>query len=101
MFSTFLSYKHADFIGKRKGYGKTIIIRFAGFSLEKLTIGIVKTFFDGIKYRYPICCVIQFCLDMILNRPSTQLRWNSKTDYVPCSLCLRRLEKEAIPSDLY
>lgn len=99
-FSNILSYKHTDRIGIEKGYGKTILI---GFSLpfKKRVLKAVQDFFAGLTYHYPMCCIANFAIDTVLDRPSAQLRWNDTTDHVECFLHARTHTKKAIPLDLY
>lgn len=99
-FPSFLTYKEADELGKQRGYGKTLII---GFQIPFLK-RILKAGTDlvaGLRYHYPICCVINYCIDTILDRPSAQLRWSSRANYVECAWHIRKSRKEQIPNDLY
>ncbi len=95
-FSDLITYDQADMMG----YGKTILI---GFSLpfKKRILKAVNDLIAGIRYHYPICCVLNFCLDTLLDRPSAQLRYSDRTDYVECFLHIRKYGRKAIPSDLY
>ena len=99
-FSTILSYEQADRIGKEKGYGETVLI---GFSLpfKNRILKAALDFFAGIRYNYPACCVLNFCIDTVLDRPSAQLRWNDRTDHVECFLHARTHTKKVIPLNLY
>ena len=99
-FSAILSYAYADQIGKEKGYGETVLI---GFSLpfKKRILKAVRDFFVGLTYHYPVCCIAEFAIDTMLDRPSAQLRWNDTTDHVECFLHNRRHTKKAIPLNLY
>jgi hypothetical protein len=99
-FSTVLSYEHADRMGKEKGYGKTVVIRDQS-SFQCRLLSIVSDFVSGIRYKHPVCCVLNFCIDSLPGRPSAQLRWNDKTDHVECFLHVRTHNKMAIPLDLY
>jgi hypothetical protein len=53
-------------------------------------------FLEGIKYKYPLCCVLEYCLDTLLGKDNHAFRKgkiiiNGKiSDYVPC-LIHRRL----------
>jgi len=99
-FSTILSYENADRIGKEKGYGETVLI---GLSLpfRNRIIKAMKDFRAGMYYKYPICCVLNFCFDVLLDRPSAQLRWSDKTDFVECCFHVRKHGKQIIPLNLY
>lgn len=48
----------------------------------------------GIQDRFPLCCILHFCLDQILGRMSGLRRGGLKTKYgetyVPCSICKLR-----------
>jgi hypothetical protein len=99
-FSTILSYEYADRIGKEKGYGETVLIRFS-LPFKNRILKAVRDFFAGIKYRYPACCIISFAVDTVLDRPSAQLRYSDKTDYVECFAHIRRRDKTIIPLDVY
>jgi hypothetical protein len=98
-FSEFLDYEQADQIGQEKGYGKTILI---GFSLpfkrriRKAIIDLIA----GFNYHYPICCVLNFCLDTLLNRPCAQLRY-SDNEYVECFLHIKKCGRKTVPENLY
>jgi hypothetical protein len=95
-----LSYEETDQIGKEKGYGETIVMLDpAPFKGQLLTV--VSDFVNGVRSKFPVCCVLNFCIDHLLGRPSAQLRWNDTTDYVECFLHARRHTKKAIPLDLY
>jgi hypothetical protein len=98
-YSDFLDYENADRIGKEKGYGKTILI---GFSLpfRKRILKAINDFIAGIHYGYPLCCVLNFCIDTLLNRPCAQLRYSDK-EYVECFMHIRKHGKNPIPEDLY
>ena len=96
-----LTYEEADKFGEERGYGRTVVIGYE-LPLPKRMVKAVTDFFEGIRSNYPICCVINFCIDRILARPSVQLRWSSRTEYVECTWHLRRNGgKEEIPEDLY
>jgi hypothetical protein len=99
-FSTILSYEHADRIGKEKDYGETILV---GFSAPfKNRIGkAARDMLAGFRYKFPACCIIHFCIDAVLDRPSAQLRWNDKTEFVECCFHVRKRGKQIIPLDLY
>lgn len=101
-FPTFpLTYEEADRFGEDRGYGKTVVIVYE-LPLLKRIVKTVEGFLDGIRSDYPICCVVNFCIDRMLGRPCTQLRWSSRTEYVECSWHVRRNGgKEKIPEDLY
>ena len=100
-FPTFLTYKQADGLGKERDYGKTLVIGFQISLLERL-LKAINDLVAGLRYHYPICCIINYCVDRILDRPSAQLRWSSRTDYVECAWHVRRNGgKEEIPEDLY
>ena len=95
-----LSYEHADQIGKEEGYGETIIMRDqAPFKVQLLTV--VSDFVSGVRYKFPVCCVLNFCIDNLLGRPSAQLRWTDKTDHIPCFVHSKKHTKKAIPLNLY
>lgn len=72
-FSDLIDYESADKIG----YGKAILI---GFSLpfRKRMRKALNDLIAGLRYRYPLCCVINFCIDTILDRPCAQLRYSEK-----------------------
>ena len=98
-FTEFLDYEQTDQIGKEKDYGKTILI---GFSLS-FKSRIRKSIIDlkaGFSYHYPLCCVLNFCVDTLLNRPCAQLRYTDK-EYVECFLHHKLHGKTLIPEDLY
>jgi hypothetical protein len=95
-----LTYEDADQIGKEKGYGETVVIRFSLPFKTRIRKAILD-FFAGMTYRYPMCCIVNFVVDTLLDRPSTQLRWSDTTDYVECFLHARTHTKKAIPLDLY
>lgn len=99
-FSTILSYEHADRIGKEKGYGETVLVGLS-LPLKNRILKAAKDFFAGIHYGYPSCCIVNFCMDVLLDRPAAQLRWSDKTDYVECFLHVRKHDKQIIPLDLY
>jgi hypothetical protein len=99
-YSTILSYEHANQIGKEKGYGETVVIHDpSSFQCRLLTV--VSDFVSGVRYKYPVCCVLNFCIDSLLGRPSAQLRWSDGTDYVECFYHVRTHTKKAIPLNLY
>lgn len=95
-FSDVLSYKQAD----RMGFGRTVVI---GFSLPlwKRIVRVLRDFVEGVCSGYPICCVFHFCLDVALDRPSAQLRFSKRTEYVECWFHVRKNGCELIPRDLY
>jgi hypothetical protein len=98
--SDFLDYEDTDRIGIKRGYGKTVIIRTpSAFKYRILTFA--RDFFNGIHEKIPVCCVLNFCIDTVLDRPSAQLRWSDNTDHVECFLHARTHTKKAIPLDLY
>jgi hypothetical protein len=41
----------------------------------------------GEFYKYPNCCVWEFCVDIINDRLPGRLRGSSMCDHVPCSEC--------------
>jgi hypothetical protein len=99
-YSDILSYESADRIGKEKGYGEIVVILDqSSFQCRPLTLA--SEFVSGIRYKYPVCCVLNFCIDSLLGRPSAQLRWNDTTDHVECFLHARTHTKKAIPLNLY
>lgn len=95
-----LDYEDADKIGKEKGYGQTVFI---GTSLpfKRRILNTLKDFRAGVFSKFPICCVLNFCFDDLLDKPSAQLRWSNKTDYVECCFHIRKHGKQIIPLDLY
>jgi len=99
-YSTLLNYEDTDRIGKERGYGETVVI---GFSLpfSNRILKAMQDFYAGIKYHYPVCCILNFCIDGVLDRPSAQLRWSDETEYVECFLHIRKRCKKPIPLDLY
>jgi hypothetical protein len=99
-YSTILSYEYADQIGKEKGYGETVFIK-SSLPFKSRIHAVARDLFAGFRYNYPICCVINFCIDTVLDRPSIQLRWNDTTDHVECFLHARIHTKKVIPLDLY
>jgi hypothetical protein len=99
-YSAVLTYEDTDRIGKEKGYGKTLVmLDQASFKVQLLTV--VSDFVNGVCSKFPVCCVLNFCIDHLLGRPSAQLRWGDNTDYVECCIHARRHTKKAIPLDLY
>ena len=95
-----LSYEYADQIGKEKGYGYTLVmIDLSPFYRQLLTVG--SDFINGIRQKFPVCCVLNFCVDNLLGRPATQLRWSDTTDHVECFMHIRTHTKKAIPLDIY
>jgi len=95
-----LSYEYADRIGKEKGYGETVVIRDrTPFQRQLLTF--VNDFVNGVRSKFPVCCVFNFCIDSLLGRPSAQVRWNDNTEHVECFVHARTRTKKAIPLDLY
>jgi len=100
-YTDILSYEDADRIGEEKGYGRTLIIHDpAPFHGRLLTV--VSDFVSGVRYyKYPVCCVLNFCIDSLLGRPSSQLRWSDTTDHVECFVHIRTHTRKAIPLDLY
>ena len=99
-YSAVLTYEDTDQIGKEKGYGQTLVmLDQAPFNVQLLTV--VSDFVSGIRFKFPVCCVLNFCIDSLLGRPSAQLRWNNTTDHVECFLHARMQTKKAIPLDLY
>jgi len=95
-----LSYEHADRIGKERGYGKTISIK-SSLSFSGRIRTAARDFFAGIHYKYPVCCILNFCADTLLERPSVQLRWSDRMDHVECSLHVRMHSRKSILLDLY
>ena len=95
-FSDFLDYQQTD----KMGYGKTVVIGFS-LPLQKRIVKALNDFIAGIHYKYPICCVLNFCIDTILDRPSAQLRYSKRTEYVECWMHIKKNGKQAIPIDLY
>jgi len=66
-----------------------------GIRLKKILID----FYNGIKYGYPICCILRFCWDILHNRLPCKYRcdkYPSKiivdkygtflSEYVPCMI---------------
>jgi hypothetical protein len=98
-FSDLIGYAQADKIGKEKGYGKAILI---GFSLpfRKRMWKAINDLIIGARYRYPLCCVLNFCIDTLLDRPCAQLRYGQK-EYVECAIHIRKHGKRIVPNDLY
>ena len=99
-FLTILSYEHADRIGKEKGYGETVLIK-SSLPFKSRILTAARDLFVGFRYNYPACCILNFCADTVLDRPSAQLRWNDTTDHVECFLHARRHSKKSIPENLY
>jgi hypothetical protein len=95
-FSNLLDYEDADKIG----YGKTVLIGFS-LPLKNRILKAVKAFLAGIHYGYPLCCILNFCIDSLLDRPAAQLRWSDKTEFVECCFHVRKHGKQIIPLDLY
>ena len=93
-FSDLIDYEEADKIG----YGRAILI---GFSLpfRKRMWKALNDLIAGLRYRYPLCCVLNFCIDTMLDRPCAQLRYSEK-EYVECFVHVR-YSKRIIPKDLY
>jgi hypothetical protein len=103
---TYKRFKHqvtldeAITIGKQKGYGKQAIICPSILPKTRITKAL-KDLINGIKYRYPPCCIIQFSLDTLMNRPiQAILRYTNTVNYVPCSLHIKRYKK-TIPKDTF
>lgn len=88
-FSTILSYEYADQIGKQKGYGGTVLI---GFSLpfKNRILMAARDFFAGFRYNYPACCVLNFCIGIMLDRPSAQSALLRQEARRPCIQSKRR-----------
>lgn len=100
-FSILLTYEETDNIGKQKGYGRTLVIGFP-YPFIKRIQRVITDFKAGIDSKYPICCVLNYCIDTLLNRPSAQLRWSNRTEYVECELHVRlNGGRQVIPSDLW
>jgi hypothetical protein len=60
-----------------------------------------RDLFAGFRYHYPICCILNFYVDTVLDRPSVQLRWSDVTDHVECFLHAKIHGKKSIPENLY
>jgi len=60
-------------------------------------------FLRGIKYKYPICCIIHFCWDDFLddNRPINEYRncVECPSEHVHCSLCHLMIKLKGIIYD--
>lgn len=52
--------------------------------------GAIEDIVTGLKSRYPICCIINFVFDDLLDLPSPVLRYSDRTEHVECWLCLKR-----------
>jgi hypothetical protein len=61
--------------------------KFIPFPLQNFFL-MYKAFFGGVKEKYPICCVLEYCLDVLEGRNPFCLRGQNKVGYVPCSKCL-------------
>jgi hypothetical protein len=96
----FLTYEYADQIGKEKGYGETVVIRFRT-SFQRQLLTFVNDLVSGIRYKFPVCCVLNFCIDNLLGRPSAQLRWGDNTVHIECFVHAKTHTKKAIPLNLY
>jgi hypothetical protein len=104
--TTYKRFKHpitldeAIEIGKQKGYGEQVIICPSILPKTQITKSI-KDLINGIKYGYPLCCIIQFSLDTLRNLPiQATLRYTDTVDYVPCNLHIRNCKKP-IPEDTF
>lgn len=58
---------------------------------------------NGLKYGYPICCILEFCFDSIDGRLSALRRGgvpngNDSGVYVPCSKCCEEIGREYFAS---
>jgi hypothetical protein len=95
-FSGLLSYEQAD----KMHFGRTVVI---GFSLPlwKRVMRVLRDFVGGVCSGYPFCCIFQYCLDRLFDRPSAQLRWSNRTEYVECWVHIRKNGRNLIPADLY
>jgi hypothetical protein len=53
----------------------------------------LRHFINGVKYGYPLCCIINFCIDSIVGLPSGISRGvrHRLGGYVPCRLHTRIL----------
>lgn len=98
-----LSYEDADKLGQQKGYGKAILIREMKSSFLERILMAIRDFKVGVfRFHYPICCVINFCIDDILKRPCCVIRWSNRTGYVECAYHIRANGgTEEIPEDQF
>jgi hypothetical protein len=88
-----ITYEEATNIGKQKGYeGQPFV---CASILPKTHIKkALKDLINGIIYRYPPCCITQFSLDTLMNRPiQAILRYTDTVDYVPCNHHIRSCKK--------
>jgi hypothetical protein len=95
-----MDFEDADKIGKQNNYGKTLFISYPQ-PLKKRLLKSIKDLKNGIKYHYPICCILNFCTDTILNRPSHPLRYTESTNYVVCTIHHKKYGKKPIPEGYY
>lgn len=96
-----MDYEEFDQIGKEKGYGHTLFIRSSQPVIRRI-LETIKDFRSGIfEYKFPVCCVVNFCIDDLLDRPSALLRWSNRTDHIECFVHIRKRGKQVIPLDLY
>jgi hypothetical protein len=94
-----MEYEDADEIGKHYGYGKTIVIM-PSSSLKNRLLKSIKDLKNGRKSHYPICCVLNYCIDKILNRPSIPLRY-TELEYAVCTIHHRKHGKKTIPEGTF
>ena len=59
-------------------------------NMKPNTKGFLIDLREGIRYKYPLCCILQFCFDTLLTRIDQRtLRHISGLGHVPCSLHLK------------
>lgn len=97
-----VSYEQVDRIAEKHGWKAIIIDYPQKLSLNNI-LNALSDFLMGLYYGYPPCCILAFCIDEIFDRgPPNALKWTSKTDYVPCKRCLKRLGgPEPIPEGTF
>jgi len=101
-FSTELTFDQADKMGNEREYGKTIYINLTKTSFPNRILTTLRAFKLGVlRFHYPVCCVLNFCIDEILRRPSWQLRYSDRTEYIECAIHIRLNGKQEIPEDLF
>jgi len=44
----------------------------------------------GLKFGYPICCILHYCLDGLIAVPSALMRYSDRTQYVECAYHVKR-----------
>jgi hypothetical protein len=99
-YSRNINYEEADEIGNQNGYGKTIVIDYS-WTFKKRLLTSIRDLKNGIQSHYPICCVLNYCIDKILNRPAALLRFQDSFEYVVCFIHHRKYGKKPIPEGFF